>query len=113
MGPLVYRLVRRDGNPSAGTRTCPVRVAPAACSTSAPRKREAEAVWASSRSTPGRQGSAALAGRLEPHLEGPLRRRLAVIGFARQPVIHVRDPRSTPCSPRAPRCSLTSTASGT
>ena len=43
-------------------------------------------------STPGRSGSGALAGRLEPHLEGPLRRRLAVIGFARQPVIHVHDP---------------------
>jgi hypothetical protein len=36
-------------------------------------------------------GSTALAGRLEPHLAWPLRRRLAVMGLARQPVIHTHD----------------------
>lgn len=38
------------------------------------------------------QGAALLSGRLEPHLVVPLRRRLAVLGFARQPVIHSHDP---------------------
>jgi hypothetical protein len=38
------------------------------------------------------QRTAVVSGRLEPHLLTPLRRRLAVLGFARQPVIHTRDP---------------------
>jgi hypothetical protein len=37
------------------------------------------------------QHSAVLAGRMEPHLEAPLHRRFAVLGFARRPVIHTRD----------------------
>jgi hypothetical protein len=37
-------------------------------------------------------GSAALAGRLEPHLEDPLRRRAPALGFARVPLVHSRDP---------------------
>jgi hypothetical protein len=37
-------------------------------------------------------GSAVLSGRAEPHLEGPLRKRLAALGFAWQPVIRARDP---------------------
>jgi hypothetical protein len=38
------------------------------------------------------RGSAVLIGRFEPHLRGPLRRRAAVLGFARCPLIHTRDP---------------------
>ena len=38
------------------------------------------------------QGAVLITGRLEPHLVGPLRRRLAVVGFARQPTIHSHDP---------------------
>lgn len=37
-------------------------------------------------------GCTVLAGRLEPHLIDPLRKRFAVLGFARDPVIHARDP---------------------
>jgi hypothetical protein len=37
-------------------------------------------------------GSAVLTGRAEPHLEEPLRKRLAALGFAWQPVIRARDP---------------------
>ncbi|HET6830650.1 MAG TPA: hypothetical protein VFH44_04795 [Solirubrobacterales bacterium] len=37
-------------------------------------------------------GSAVLTGRAEPHLERPLRERLAAIGYAWQPVIRARDP---------------------
>ncbi len=48
-------------------------------------------------------GSAVLTGRFEPHLYRPLRARLAVLGFARQPLITTRDPEirevlSTPSS---------------
>jgi hypothetical protein len=38
------------------------------------------------------QKSAVLAGRYEPHLTPALQRRLAVLGFARRPVIHSHDP---------------------
>ena len=37
-------------------------------------------------------GSRVLAGRLEPHLDGPLRRRLAAIGIVRDSVLHAADP---------------------
>lgn len=37
-------------------------------------------------------GSTVLTGRAEPHLERPLRERLAAVGFAWQPVIRARDP---------------------
>jgi hypothetical protein len=37
-------------------------------------------------------GSAVLSGRAEPHLEAPLRKRHAALGFAWQPVIRARDP---------------------
>jgi hypothetical protein len=38
------------------------------------------------------RGSAVLAGRYEPHLRTPLSERSAVLGFARCPLIHSRDP---------------------
>jgi hypothetical protein len=37
-------------------------------------------------------GTRVLSGRAEPHLLRPLRRRLAIFGVARQPVIHASDP---------------------
>ena len=37
------------------------------------------------------QGTAVLSGRFEPHLEDPVRRRFAVLGVARRPVVHTRD----------------------
>jgi hypothetical protein len=92
MGNLLYRLVRRDGNPigwyaylsrpGGASRVLHV------CAPEA----EVDAVVAELTDHARERGSAALTGRFEPHLEGPLRRRLAVLGFARQPVIHVREP---------------------
>jgi hypothetical protein len=38
------------------------------------------------------QGSAVITGRLEPHLIRPLRPQVPVLGLARQPVIHSKDP---------------------
>jgi hypothetical protein len=92
MGPLVRRLVHRDGSPIGwyaylsapdGTSRVLHLCAPEV---------EVEAVFGELAEHARANGSAALTGRLEPHLEAPLRRRLAAIGFARQPIIHVRDP---------------------
>lgn len=92
MGGLVRRLVRRDSEP-IGWYAYLARPGGASrvlhlCAL----ERHVEAVLGEACDHARAHGSAALAGRLEPHLEAPLRRRLAVIGFARQPVIHVRDP---------------------
>jgi hypothetical protein len=92
LGGLELRLVRRNGNP-IGWYAYLARPGGASralhiCAS----EPEVEAVVAELVEHARGVGSAALTGRLEPHLEGPLRRRLAVIGFARQPVIHVRDP---------------------
>ncbi len=53
---------------------------------------EAEAVVGELLAHAKAEGAALVSGRLEPHLVMPLRRRLAVLGFARQPIIHSRDP---------------------
>ncbi len=92
MGSVVTRLVRRDQNP-VGWYCYLARPGGASrvLHLCAPEP-EVETVVSELTEHARAGGSAALTGRLEPHLEGPLRRRLAVIGFARQPVIHVRDP---------------------
>jgi hypothetical protein len=92
MGGLECRLVRLDGNP-IGWYAYLSRPGGASrvLQICAPEP-QLEAVVAELVEHARAAGSAALTGRLEPHLEGPLRHRLAVIGFARQPVIHVRDP---------------------
>lgn len=92
MGTLVRRIVRRDASP-IGWYAYLSRPRGASrvlhlCASRA----DVEAVVGELTDHARSNGSAALAGRLEPHLEGPLRRRPAVIGFARRPVIHVRDP---------------------
>lgn len=90
-GPLVSRLVRRRGkaigwyaylpNPGGVSRLLHLAAA----------ERTSEAVLDElvdhARST----GGAALAGRAEPHLEWPLRKRIAALGFARQPIVHTRN----------------------
>ena len=92
MGSLVRRLVRRDGRaigwycylsrPGGASRVLHL-CAP---------ESELEAVVSELTEHARARGSAVLTGRLEPHLSSPMRRRLAAIGFARQPLIHVRDP---------------------
>jgi hypothetical protein len=38
------------------------------------------------------RGCVAMSGRLDPHLEDPLRTRAAAVGFARRTLLHSRDP---------------------
>jgi hypothetical protein len=91
-GPLFCRLVRRGDRPIGW-------YAYVARSGGASRvlhlqatKREPEAVLSELISHARAQGSAALAGRAEPHLYPALRHRLAVLGYARQPMIVAKDP---------------------
>ena len=51
-----------------------------------------EAVFAELAEHARAHSSAALTGRFEPHLEAPLRLRIAVLGFARRPILHSHDP---------------------
>jgi hypothetical protein len=91
-GPLVSRIVRRSGRaigwyaylahtrrPSQALHVCAARG-------------EVGPVFDDLVGDARKRGAAALAGRLEPHLIGVLRQRLAVFGVARQPVIHAADP---------------------
>ncbi len=92
LGGLVRRLVRHKGRPIGWyayllrpgdvSRVLHLAAPPG----------EAEAVFAELAQHAQAAGSAALAGRFEPHLEAPLRLRLAVLGFARRAIIHTRHP---------------------
>jgi len=91
-GPLVCRLVRRGDQPigwyaylSGHERVG--RVLHLSASDA-----DVDAVFAEMIQHGAASGVRVLAGRLEPHLDRPLQRRFAIIGLARQPVLHVRDP---------------------
>jgi hypothetical protein len=92
MGGLVRRIVRRDGDPIGWyCYLCRPGGASRLLHVCAPEP-ELDAVVSELTEHARTRGSAALTGRLEPHLEAPLRRRLAALGFARQPLIHAPDP---------------------
>jgi hypothetical protein len=92
MGGLVRRIVRRDGDPIGWyCYLCRPGGASRVLHVCAPEP-ELDAVVSELTEHARTRGSAALTGRLEPHLEAPLRRRLAALGFARQPLIHAPDP---------------------
>jgi hypothetical protein len=90
-GPVRCRLVRRDrepigwyayvSRPGSVSRVLHVGA----------RLREAGAVVADLVDDARDTGAAALAGRVEPALDDPLRERFAVLGYARLPVVHARD----------------------
>jgi GNAT superfamily N-acetyltransferase len=91
-GPLVRRLVRRDERP-IGWYAYLLRHGGASrvLHLAAP-EREVDAVLGELVSHAREQGSAALMGRAEPHMQGALERRFAVLGYARQPAIRAKDP---------------------
>jgi hypothetical protein len=91
-GPLVCRLVKRADRPIGWYAyiSCPggsSRVLHLAA-----RQREADAVLGELLDHARSNGSAALSGRAEPHLQQALNRRFAVLGYARQPTILAKDP---------------------
>lgn len=91
-GPLTCRLVRRRGKP-IGWYAYLLR--PGGISRLlhlGAVDRMADAVFTDLVDHADALGSAVLAGRAEPHLEWPLHRRLAVLGFAWKPVIRAADP---------------------
>jgi hypothetical protein len=90
--PLVRRLVRRGDTPIGWYAYTPRRGGTSRVLNLTALRDEGDAVLTELVDHARAQGSAALSGRLEPHLLGPLRRRIAVMGFARQPVLHSHDP---------------------
>jgi len=91
MGPLERRLVSREGRPigwyarvdrpDGGSRVLHLAALDA----------NLDAVVGEVVQHARNLGRLVLSGRLEPHLADPLRRRLAVLGIARRPVLHTRD----------------------
>jgi hypothetical protein len=91
-GPLTVRLVRRGDTP-IGLYACisgrggGIRVLHLSG-----RDREISPVMGELVEYARRNGARFLFGRMEPHLDAPVRERLAAIGLARRPIVHSRDP---------------------
>lgn len=89
--PVVRRIVRKTGRPIGWyayiSQPGVSRVIHLAAST-----RDVDAVFDELVTHSREAGSAVLAGRLEPHLEEPLRRRFAAVGVAQRPLVHAQDP---------------------
>jgi GNAT superfamily N-acetyltransferase len=91
-GNLVRRMVRREGRPIGWYAYVADLDGVSRVLELSSTEREADAVLGELMDHARRSGSPVISGRLEPHLLAALRRRLAVLGFARQPVIHSHDP---------------------
>jgi hypothetical protein len=91
-GSAVCRLVRRNGRAIAWYvyLSRPGRISKLLHFAAA--ERDAEQAFAELVDHARAAGSTGLAGRAEPHLEETLRHRLAVLGYARQPIIQAKDP---------------------
>ena len=89
--PLSHRIVRRAGRVIG----CYVyfRRETARLIHLAAAARQAEGVFADFAAHARGHGALALAGRVEPNLDEPLRRRMAAISLTQRPLIHARDPR--------------------
>ena len=92
LGPVVKRLVRRNDMPIGWYAYRAERGGVGKVLQLAAAANEADAVLGEALEHARANGVAVLSGRTEPHLLTPLRRRLAVLGFARQPVLHAHDP---------------------
>jgi hypothetical protein len=91
-GELVCRLVRRGERPIGWYAYLPHRSTASRVLCVCAPERQTDAVIGELVDDARNRGSRVLAGRLEPHLDGALRRRLAVAGLAREPVLHAKDP---------------------
>jgi hypothetical protein len=91
-GELVCRLVRHGDRPVGWYAYIPRREAASRVLCVCAPDRHVDAVLGELIGDARRRGGNVLAGRLEPHLDQALQRRLAAVGLARSPVIHARDP---------------------
>jgi hypothetical protein len=89
--PLIYRLVRR-GDRAVGWYAYIRQAGGTRLIHLAAPHREVDAVFGEFVAHSRGEGAALLAGRLEPHLDEPVRRRLAAIGLAQRPILHAHDP---------------------
>ena len=89
--PLSHRIVKRGGRPIGSYVYIKRDIARLIHLAAAPR--QAEDVFADFASHARASGALALAGRVEPNLDEPLRKRMAAISLAQRPLIHARDPR--------------------
>lgn len=90
-GTLVRHLVRDSGEPIGWYAYVP-RPAMARVVHVAGDRRRLGDVFSQLAADARERGCSMLSGRLEPHLDEPLRERLAVIGLAQRPLVHSRDP---------------------
>lgn len=91
-GPVRRRLVRHGERPIGWYAYIPGPAGVSRVLHLAATEKHAESVLCELLEHARESGSSTLAGRAEPHLMGPLTRRLALLGYARQPVIHSKDP---------------------
>lgn len=91
-GELIRRVVRRDGRPVGWYAMAPSSGGVTRVLHVAFRGSDGDAVVGELVQHARESGRTVITGRLEPHLLVPLRHRFAVLGFARQPVIHAPDP---------------------
>jgi hypothetical protein len=90
-GPLHCRLVRAGERPLGWYAYVARRGGPSRVLHFCAPERDADAVLGELIEHARAQGSAALAGRAEPHLQRALHGRLAILGYARQPTILTKD----------------------
>jgi hypothetical protein len=88
---LICRLVRHGDRPIGWYAYLPRREAASRVLHLCAPERHVDAVLGELLHDARRRGGRVLAGRLEPHLDRALQRRMAAIGLARSPVIHARD----------------------
>jgi hypothetical protein len=91
-GELICRLVRHGDRPIGWYAYLSRREAASRVLHVCAPERHVDAVLGELIGDARRRGGRVLAGRLEPHLDQALQRRLPAIGLARSPVIHARDP---------------------
>lgn len=91
-GELVCRLVRLNGKPVGWYAYLPRRATASRVLCLAGTERQLDLVLGELIEDARARGSRVLAGRLEPHLDSALRRRLAAIGLVRDSVLHAADP---------------------
>jgi hypothetical protein len=91
-GPLVRRLVRRGERPIGWYAYLPKRGGVSRVLHIAAPDAELDDVVGELVKHAREAGSAVLSGRAEPHLQGALTRRFAVLGYARRPAVRAKDP---------------------